>query len=208
MPAWVVSHALLLGIVWNVFWLLVLLLAELWDWSSWAWYAVALVSVLPCFVATIVVLKATPRTHLHEEESILTHFLVRFVGFILAFCAWVSSIVIGASISSVIQLTVDNDEKEVVGLGFQLVIAALPLVVTLLWLAFIIRCAWFLSRLRGWRAHPVNSRVPEKLFRDWPGLRSVSISLANPGLLLGGGFVTTVVIVAVISLDFSLTILF
>ena len=87
----------------------------------------------------------------------LGHFFVRFLALIAAFLVWGVSVVMSASISTTIQSLVGASEREVTALGFNLLLAAIPLVVSVLWLAFIIRCAWFLRRLRGWKQDPAGA---------------------------------------------------
>ncbi|GAA5188815.1 hypothetical protein GCM10023346_01870 [Arthrobacter gyeryongensis] len=100
---------------------------------------------------------------------------------------WGVSLVMGASISTTVQAAVGNSEREVTALGFNLLVAAVPLVISVLWMAFIVRCAWFLRRLRGWSQSPASSRVPKKFLRSRPDLRRVVVGVAHPGLLLVAG---------------------
>jgi hypothetical protein len=104
---------------------------------------------------------------------------------------WGLSVVMSASISTTVQ-SLGASEREVTALGFNLLLAAVPLVVSVLWLAFIIRCAWFLRRLRGWKQAPARAGVPKKFLRRRPRLRRVVVGLAHPGLLLVAGLGTSV----------------
>jgi hypothetical protein len=61
-----------------------------------------------------------------------------------------------------------------------------------LWVAFIVRCAWFLARIRGWSARPLHTEVPETLLAGRPAGRAFVIALANPALLLISGLVASV----------------
>jgi hypothetical protein len=79
-----------------------------------------------------------------------------------------------------------------VGLGLQLLGTLTPVVVALLWIGFVVRCAWFLGRLRGWREVPATSEVPVSLLAHRPALRRMAIGLAHPGLLLAVGLVAGV----------------
>ncbi|WP_018772010.1 hypothetical protein [Arthrobacter sp. 162MFSha1.1] len=111
-------------------------------------------------------------------------FFVRFLALVAAFMVWAISVVLSASISTTVQAVAGDSEREVTALGFTLMAALVPLVVAVLWLAFVARCAWFLRRLRGWRQVPTLSRVPKSFLRGRPRLRRVVIGLAHPGLML------------------------
>ena len=156
----------------------------------------------PSAIATVVVLKATPRDHLPERDSVFGHFFVRFLALIAAFIAWSASVVIGAAISTAIQLEAEGREDEVVDTGFAIMVALLPIVATVLWVAFIVRCAWFLARIRGWRARPTQTEVPHSLLAGRPLGRAVVIALANPALLLLTGLVASVGVL--VGLEFEL----
>jgi hypothetical protein len=138
------------------------------------------------------VLHATPRRYLKpQKESVLAHFFVRFLALTAAFMVWGFSVVASASISTTVPALAGNSEREVTSLGFNLLLAAVPLVVPVLWMALIVRCAWFLRRLRGWRQNPEDSRLPKKFLRHSPQLRRVVVGLAHPGLLLVAGLGTS-----------------
>ncbi|GAB3615768.1 hypothetical protein GCM10027416_03250 [Okibacterium endophyticum] len=186
-------HPLALGWAWVLFWVAVIAVFEFIDAQDWIWFPLALACIAPSGTATVVVLKATPRTHLDVHDSILSHFLIRFLTLVFAFTAWTVSIVIGASISSTLQLALDNNEKEILGTGFELVAASGPVVLILLWAALLVRCAWFLARLRGWTQHPADDRIPDALLASRPDARRVVVALAHPGLLLVSGFASTLV---------------
>ncbi|MCB5275004.1 hypothetical protein BJG92_02542 [Arthrobacter sp. SO5] len=112
-----------------------------------------------------------------------------------------------ASISTTIQSLVGASEREVTAVGFQLLLAAVPLVVSVLWLAFIIRCAWFLRRLRGWKQEPARTRVPKKFLRSRPRLRRVVLAFAHPGLLLVAGLGTSVLALLLGAVELTLSVL-
>jgi hypothetical protein len=80
----------------------------------------------------------------------------------------------------------------VASIGFDVLAALTPAVTAVLWGALIVRCVWFLARLRGWREVPTRSEVPESLLAGRPDLRRVVIGLAHPGLLLATGIASAV----------------
>ena len=151
------------------------------------WAVLLTLLVAPSLIATIVVLVATPRRRLDLHSSVFGHFFLRFVTLVLAFVAWCASVVLGATISTSIQLAAEGREDEVVGIGFDLLAAVVPVVAVVLWGAFIARCAWFLARVRGWREAPEETGIPARLLADRPRRRRVVIGLAHPGLLVGTG---------------------
>lgn len=188
LPGWLVRHPLYSGWVWTGFWALLIVLDEFLDLAGWSWYLLVGMAALPTLLSTLAVLNATPRRHLKpHSESVLGHFFVRFLALVTAFLVWGVSVVMSASISTTVQAAVGNSEREVTALGFNLLVAAVPLVISVLWMAFIVRCAWFLRRLRGWSQSPASSRVPRKFLRSWPHLRRVVVGLAHPGLLFVAG---------------------
>ncbi|WP_442542874.1 hypothetical protein ACSBOX_13325 [Arthrobacter sp. KN11-1C] len=188
LPGWLVRHPLYAGWAWTGFWALLIVLDEFLDLAGWSWYLLVGMAALPTLLSTLAVLNATPRRHLKpRNESVLGHFFVRFLALVTAFLVWGVSVVMSASISTTVQAAVGNSEREVTALGFNLLVAAVPLVISVLWMAFIVRCAWFLRRLRGWSQSPASSRVPKKFLRSRPNLRRVVVGLAHPGLLLVAG---------------------
>jgi hypothetical protein len=92
-------------------------------------------------------------------------------------------------------------------LGFNLLLAAVPLVVSVLWMALIVRCAWFLRRLRGWRQIPEESRLPKRFLRHSPQLRRVVVGLAHPGLLLVAGLGTSVLALFLSAVELTLNLI-
>lgn len=192
LPRFVVRHILLLSWLWIAVWAALALTEELTDFPAWIFSLATALMVLPSLIATGLCLWVTPRYQLLHTESILTHFVARFVTVIFAFFAWTVSIVIGASISSLIQLLGENKESEVIGTGFQLMGAITPVVAVLIWLGLIMRCSWFLLRLRGWRAHPTTTELPDSFLASTPDLRGFTIGLAHPGSLATAGLLSAV----------------
>ncbi|GAA2864095.1 hypothetical protein [Paenarthrobacter ilicis] len=207
-PSWLVAHPLLAGWAWTFLWAGLIVLDEVLDLAGWTWYLLVLVAALPTLVSTLVVLHATPRSHLKAvDATVLGHFFVRFLGLVAAFMVWAVSVVMSASISTTVQSVIGDSEKEVTALGFNLMVAAVPLVLTVLWMAFIVRCAWFLRRLRGWRQIPVKTRVPKKFLRGRPRLKRVVVGLAHPGLLLVAGLGTSLLGLFVDAAELTLEVL-
>lgn len=106
-----------------------------------------------------------------------------------------------------VQSLAGDSERAVASLGFNLLAAAVPLVISVLWMAFIVRCAWFLRRLRGWRQSPANSRVPKKFLCGRPELRRVVVGLAHPGLMLVAGLGTSVLALFLGAVELTLNVL-
>ncbi|MEV7664108.1 hypothetical protein [Paenarthrobacter sp. NPDC089316] len=208
LPGWLVSHPLYAGWAWTVVWAGLIVLDEVVDLAGWTWYLLVLMAALPTVISTLVVLHATPRSHLRAvDATVLGHFFVRFLGLVAAFMVWAASVVLSASISTTVQSVIGDSEKEVTALGFNLMLAAVPLVVSILWMAFIVRCAWFLRRLRGWRQVPVKTRVPKKFLRGRPRLKRVVVGLAHPGLLLVAGLGTSLLAIFVDAVEVTLHVL-
>ncbi|KUM33798.1 hypothetical protein [Arthrobacter sp. EPSL27] len=193
LPAVLVSRPLTAGWAWTGFWAALIVADDFFDFAGWSWYVMVGMAALPTLLATVALLQATPRRYLKpRKDTVLGHFFVRFLALTAAFLVWGVSVVMSASISTTIQSLVGASEREVTALGFNLLLAAVPLVVSVLWLAFIIRCAWFLRRLRGWKQDPGAARLPKKFLRGRPRLRRVVVGLAHPGLLLVAGLGTSV----------------
>ena len=188
----IVAHPLVWGAAWAAAFTTLVVIAGVLDWPTVTWSLLVLVLVAPSLAATILVLSVTPRDHLHDRTTVFGHFFVRFVTLVLAFMAWSASVVLGAVISTSIQLAAENDEEEVASIGFDVLAALTPAVTAVLWGALIVRCVWFLARLRGWREVPTRSEVPESLLAGRPDLRRVVIGLAHPGLLLATGIASAV----------------
>lgn len=186
LPATLVAHPLL----WNWAWFLVFGVATVVSWASeWsfaAWVTLMALGSLPTLTATIALLLHTPRSHLHAHDSVFGHFFVRFVTLIVGFAAWTVSVVMSASLSSLLQLLAENREDEITYTGIELFASLTLPVVLALWLVLLLRCAWFLSRLRGWREHPSAERslVPDAFLATLPRLRSVVVGVAHPGALI------------------------
>ncbi|XAZ32597.1 hypothetical protein AAHB34_07765 [Paenarthrobacter ureafaciens] len=159
---------------------------EVVDLAGWTWYLLVFAAALPTIVSTLFVLHATPRSHLRAVDStVLGHFFVRFLALVAAFMVWAASVVMSASISTTVQTLIGDSEKEVTALGFNLMLAAVPLVLSVLWMAFIIRCAWFLRRLRGWREVPLKTRVPKGVPAPPPGPEEGSCGFGPSGTVAG-----------------------
>lgn len=207
LPGWLVRRPLTAGWAWTGFWAVVIVADDFFDFAGWSWYVIVGMAALPTLLATIALLQATPRRYLkRRKDSVLGHFFVRFLALTAAFLVWGVSVVMSASISTTIQSLVGASEREVTALGFNLLLAAVPLVVSVLWLAFIVRCAWFLRRLRGWRQDPVPEGLPEKFLRGRPRLRRVVVGLAHPGLLLVAGLGTSVLALLLGAVELTLNV--
>jgi hypothetical protein len=208
LPGWLVRRPLAAGWAWTALWTALIVADEFLDLAGWSWYVLVGMAALPTLLASLALLHATPRRFLKpRRESVLGHFFVRFLALIAAFLVWGLSVVMSASISTTIQSLVGASEREVTSLGFNLLLAAIPLVVSVLWLAFIIRCAWFLRRLRGWAQDPSGARVPKKFLRTRPRLRRVVLGLAHPGLLLVAGLGTSVLAFLLGAAELTLSVL-
>jgi hypothetical protein len=185
LPEWLVHNPLYWGWAWAGFWTVLIVMDDFVDLAGWTWSLLVAAAALPTLLSTLAVLHVTPRQQVKAaRESVLGLFFVRFLALVAAFMVWAISVVLSASISTTIQALAGDSEREVTALGFNLMAALVPLVVAVLWLAFVARCAWFLRRLRGWRQTPTLSRVPKSFLRGRPRLRRVVIGLAHPGLML------------------------
>ncbi|MDN4642784.1 hypothetical protein [Arthrobacter sp. PsM3] len=207
LPGWLVRRPLTAGWAWTGFWAVLIVADEFLDFARWSWYVMVGMAALPTLLATIALLQGTPRRYLKpRKDSVLGHFFVRFLALTAAFLVWGVSVVMSASISTTIQSLVGASEREVTALGFNLLLAAVPLVVSVLWLAFIVRCAWFLRRLRGWRLDPAPGGLPRKFLRGRPRLRRVVVGLAHPGLLLVAGLGTSVLALLLGAVELTLNV--
>ncbi|MCQ6270403.1 hypothetical protein M8J71_07900 [Pseudarthrobacter sp. R1] len=192
LPEWLVRNPLYWGWAWACFWTVLIVVDEFVDLAGWTWYLLVAAAALPTLLSTLAVLHVTPRQQVKAaRESVLGLFFVRFLALVAAFIVWAMSVVLSASISTTIQAVAGDSEREVTALGFNLMAALFPVVVAVLWLAFVARCAWFLRRLRGWRQVPAFSRVPKSFLRGRARLRRVVIGLAHPGLMLLAGMGTS-----------------
>lgn len=201
----VVEHPLAWGGGWALLVGALLLTGAVLEWPFTVMTVLLLLLIVPSAGATIIVLIATPRDHLHDRGSIFGHFFVRYVTLVAAFIAWSASVVIGAAISTAIQLEADGREDEIVETGLTIMAALLPLIAIVLWAAFIVRCAWFLARIRGWRAQPSRSEVPDSLLARHHEFRRLVIALANPGLLLITGLVSSAGLIVAAEFELVLT---
>lgn len=208
LPAWLVERPLTAGWAWAGFWAVLIVADEFLDLAGWSWYVLVGMAALPTLLATVALLHATPRRYLKpRRDTVLGHFFVRFLALIAAFLVWGVSVVMSASISTTLQSLVGASEREVTAVGLNLLVAAIPLVVSVLWLAFIIRCAWFLRRLRGWKQAPEPGTVPKKFLRGRPRLRRVVVGLAHPGLLLVAGLGTSVLALLLGAVELTINVL-
>ena len=208
LPAWLVERPLIAGWAWAGFWAVLIVADEFLDLAGWSWYVLVGMAALPTLLATVALLHATPRSYLEpRRDTVLSHFFVRFLALIAAFLVWGVSVVMSASISTTVQSLVGESEREVTAMGFNLLLAGIPLVVSVLWLAFIIRCAWFLRRLRGWKQTPESGRVPKKFLRDRPRLKRVVVGLAHPGLLLVAGLGTSVLALLLGAVELTINVM-
>lgn len=202
----IVTHPLAWGAGWALLVAVLLLAGAVLEWPFLAMTGLLLLLIVPSAGATIIVLLATPRDHLHDRGSIFGHFFVRYLTLVAAFIAWSASVVIGAAISTAIQLEAEGREDEIVETGFTIMAALLPFIAIALWAAFIVRCAWFLARIRGWRAQPSRSEVPDTLLAGHPEFRRLVIALANPGLLLITGLASSVGLILATEFEFVFTV--
>ena len=208
LPTWLVRNPLHAGWAWTGFWALLIVVDEFVDLAGWTWYVLVGMAALPTLACTVAVLHATPRRYLKpQKESVLAHFFVRFLALTAAFMVWGLSVVASASISTTVQALAGNSERAVTSLGFNLLLAAVPLVVSVLWMALIVRCAWFLRRLRGWRQNPQDSRLPKRFLRHSPQLRRVVVGLAHPGLLLVAGLGTSILALFLGAVELTLNLI-
>lgn len=210
LPATLVAHPLLWNWAWFVVFGAVTVLGWFGDWPMAAWVAVMVVGSLPALAATVALLLHTPRSHLDEHDSVFGHFFVRFVTLIVGFAAWTVSVVLSASLSTLLQLSAENREDEITFSGIQLFAGLMLPVVLAIWLVFLLRCAWFLSKLRGWREHPSTerSRVPDAFLADRTRVRSVVVGLAHPGALIATAGLSTAAVLTEEALRVTLDMFF
>ena len=182
-----VRHPLAWGAGWSLVFGVVAVVALAADWPLWADVTVLALLTAPSLAATVVVLSATPRKHFDEMSSVFAHFFVRYAALVLAVVAWGASVVVGAAISQTIQLAAEGREDEIVGVGYDIMVVIVPLLVALLWIGFVLRCSWFLAKVRGWREAPPTDRVPDRLLAAHPAWRRVVIGLAHPALFAATG---------------------
>lgn len=188
----ITRHPLVWGVAWSLVFGGALLVAVALDLHGLLdWLLIGLL-VLPSTIATVLVLAATPRTHFEAMSSVFSHFFVRYLALVFGLTAWGLSVVVGAAISQSIQLAAEQREDEIIGIGFDLMLVVVPLVAALLWAAFVVRCAWFLVRVRGWAEVPRADRVPVHLFASRPALRRIVVGLAHPALFAATGLVVAI----------------
>ncbi|MGH3704811.1 MAG: hypothetical protein ACRDT9_09310 [Agromyces sp.] len=199
----ITRHPLIWGAAWAALLGAVIVVAAFLDWPTWAWSLLVVLLVAPSLTATIVVLRATPRDHLGHRTSVFGHFFARYLTLVFAFFAWSGSVVLGAAISTSIQLAAEGKEEEITGIGFGVLSAITPVAATVLWAALVVRCSWFLARLRGWGEAPLTSEVPETLLANHPNLRRIAIGLAHPGLLLATGLASALLAMLAAEVELS-----
>ena len=195
-PSWLVAHPVTAGWLWIAAVTLLLISVDRMGAPWWLRGGVVLTAALPSFAATIAVLSQTPHSHLHHEESVLSHFLARFAGWVSAFVLWTASVVLSAAMA--VQLTDDSGTSAIRTWEDAVAMLAVivPFVIVVLWLALVSRYVFFLVRLRGWRAVPTRHRIPVSFLAEAPRTRRVVVGLAHPGLLLVAGLFTTVLALA------------
>ncbi|MGR0220277.1 hypothetical protein [Agromyces sp. ZXT2-6] len=192
----VARHPLAWGVAWSLAFGALLVVALVAEWPTWADALVLTAMVVPSLAATVTVLHATPRRHFDEMGSVFGHFAVRYAALVIAVIAWSASVVVGAAISQAIQLAAEGREDEVIGIGFDIMVFLVPILVGLLWAAFVLRCAWFLARVRGWSEAPAADRVPTPMLEGRPALRRTVIGLAHPALFGATGLVVALMLPA------------
>ncbi|GAA4060581.1 hypothetical protein GCM10022282_22540 [Agromyces indicus] len=192
----VARHPLAWGAAWSLSFGALLVVALVADWPAWADAIVLTAMVGPSLAATVTVLHATPRRHFDEMSSVFGHFAVRYAALVIGVVAWSASVVVGAAISQAIQLAAEGREDEILGTGVDVMLFLVPILVALLWAAFVLRCAWFLGRVRGWGEVPASDRVPPAMLASRPALRRTVIGLAHPGLFSATGLVVAVMLPA------------
>ena len=203
--ALVARHPLAWGAAWSAAFGVVLAAAVAADWPGWLDWIVLAVLVLPSLVATIVVLSGTPRRHFDEMSSVFSHFFVRYLALVIAVAAWSASVVVGAAISQTIQLAAEGREEEIVGIGLDVMWVIVPIVVAVLWAAFVLRCAWFLTKARGWAEVPERDRIPEALLAARPALRRAVVGLAHPALFAVTGLTVAIAVPFAVG-EFTITL--
>ncbi|MGI9823214.1 hypothetical protein [Agromyces sp. Marseille-Q5079] len=190
----IARHPLVWGVGWSVVFGVALAVAVTVDAPALLDWALILGLVLPSTVATVAVLSATPRAHFEAMSSVFSHFFVRYLALVVGVVAWSASVVVGAAISQTIQLAAEGREREIVGIGFDVMAVVVPTVAAVLWAAFVLRCAWFLARVRGWAEIPLADATPTHLLATRPALRRVVVGLAHPALFAVSGLVVAIAV--------------
>ncbi len=80
-----------------------------------------------------------------------------------------------------------------------------PLVVAVLWAAFVLRCAWFLAKARGWAEVPERDRIPDALLAARPALRRAVVGLAHPALFAVTGLAVAIAVPFTVG-EFTITL--
>lgn len=188
----ITRHPLVWGVGWSIVFGVALVVAVGLDWHGLIDWLLIFLLVLPSTIATVLVLAATPRSHFEAMSSVFSHFLVRYLALVFGLAAWGLSVVVGAAISQSIQLAAEQREDEIIGIGIDLMLVVVPIVAAVLWGAFVLRCAWFLVRVRGWAEVPTADRVPAHLLGTRPALRRIVVGLAHPVLFAVTGLVVAI----------------
>lgn len=197
LPVWLTERPLAISWYWLALFTALIALGEVLDWGIPVQLCLLALAVLPSLAAMIVVLQAAPRRNLDSHGTVFGHFFTRYLVVILGFLAWIMSVVLGAAISTTLNLIAQGSESELLENGLVLVLAALLPVATILWVAFLLRCAWFLTRVRGWRQFPATTSVPARLMLRSPRLRAVTIGLAHPGVLTAAAVISCLALLAI-----------
>jgi hypothetical protein len=190
----ITRHPLVWGVGWSVVFGIALVVAVTLDAPALVDWALIGALALPSTIATVAVLSATPRAHFEAMSSVFSHFFVRYLALVIGVAAWSASVVVGAAISQTIQLAAEGREEEIVGIGFDVMGVIVPTVAAVLWAAFVLRCAWFLARVRGWAEIPTADGTPTHLLATRPALRRVVVGLAHPALFALSGLVVAVAV--------------
>ncbi|MCS5735534.1 hypothetical protein [Herbiconiux daphne] len=203
-PDWVVDHAFAVGWIWFVAWALLLVPADLFDWHILIWVGISVVAGLPTIVAGAICLWRTPESHLAREPSVLGHFLTRFFAVVFGFGVWTLSVVVSTVLALVLPTLDDDSDSRAINDGLYLLGASVPLVASLLLVILTVRCSYFLLRLRGVARRPRHTRMPHSFLSESPRSHRLIVGLANPLLLLAGGGLTSVIVVAGTVFDITL----
>lgn len=203
LPEWLVSKPLGASWWWLGLFTALLTAAEVFEWTIPARLALITAAILPSLTAMVIVLLATPRRNLESHGSVFGHFFARYLAIIAGFLAWTASIVLGAAISTTLTLAASGREDEILGTGFNLVLGVVLPVITFMWVVFMLRCAWFLARVRGWKQLPATTTVPARLFLREPRLRTVAIGFAHPGVLIAAACVSGLGLLSIELIDLT-----
>ncbi len=203
-PGWVVEHSFAAGWIWFLAWSLLLVPAWFLQWHAAVFVAIGVVASLPTVVASSICLWRTPESHLRRESSVLGHFLSRFFAYVFGFGVWTLSVVVSTVLALVLPSLDRHSDARAIANGFDILVASIPLVASLLLVILTVRCAYFLVRLRGMARRPSHTRMPEHFLSESPRTHRLLIGLAHPLLLLAGGGLTSLIIVVATVIDITL----